>query len=256
MPEDARTVFTERAAWYAASAVHRDPRSLARLVEWAAPAPSARVLDLGTGTGHLALALAPRVARVVGLDPTRAMLREAQAEALRRGVENADFLLGDAEDLPFRDGAFDLVTCRRAAHHFVDLPRALAEARRVLRPNGRLLVDDRSVPEDAEADRLQNALDVLHDPSHVRERPPSEWRALLAAAGMHVLRLETYETSRPFEGFWSTARPADGETMRALARDWTPAQRRTMGANERGEVERTTHWFLTVLAVPFGAASS
>ena len=249
MPEDARTVFTERAAWYATSAVHGDPRALARLVDWAAPAPSARVLDVGTGTGHLALALAPRVARVVGLDPTRAMLREAQAEALRRGVENVDFLLGEAEDPLFRDGVFDLVTCRRAAHHFGDLPRALAEARRVLRPGGHLLVDDRSVPEDAEVDRLQNTLDVLHDPSHVRERPPSEWRALLSAAGLRLLRLETYEASRPFQGFWSTARPADGERMRALARAFTPAQRRAMGANEQGDVERTTHWFLTILAV-------
>ncbi len=248
MTEDARQVFGARAGWYATSAVHRDPAGLARLVAWARPASKARVLDVGAGAGHTAFAFAPHAGHVIATDPTRAMLEEAWAIRGARGIDNVDGVLADAEDLPFRDGWFDLVTCRRAAHHVPDLERALREMRRVLRPGGHLLVDDRSVPEDDLADALQNALDVLHDPSHVRERRPSEWRALLEGAGFTVERLETYEESRPFSSFTESARPDDAMRLEAAAAAFGGAERAALGARDVGGVLHTTHWFLTVLA--------
>lgn len=248
MTEDARRVFGERAEWYATSEVHRDPASLRRFVEFAPLDGVRRVLDVGTGAGHAAFAFAPRVEHVVATDPTRAMLEQALVLRREGGHANVDVLLADAQDLPFRDGWFDLVTTRRAAHHVPDLARALAEMRRVLRPGGRLLVDDRSVPEDDVADAIQNALDVLHDPSHVRERRPSEWRGLLEGAGFRVARLETYEESRPFASFAATARPDDARRLEAVAAAWTPAERASMGARLVDGVLHTTHWFLTVLA--------
>ncbi len=248
MVEDARQVFGARAGWYATSQVHKDPAALARLVAWASPAADARVLDVGAGAGHTAFAFAPHVAHVIATDPTRAMLEEALRIRGARGIPNVDVVLADAQDLPFRDGGFDLVTCRRAAHHVPDLARGLREMRRVLRPGGRLLIDDRSVPEDDLADALQNALDVLHDPSHVRERRPSEWRALLSDAGFHLERLETYEESRPFSSFTESARPDDVLRLEAAAAAWGPAERKALGARDVGGVLHTTHWFVTVLA--------
>lgn len=248
MVEDARLVFGARAGWYATSQVHRDPAALARLVAWAAPARDARVLDVGAGAGHTAFAFAPHVGHVIATDPTRAMLEEAVAIRRTRTILNVDLVLADAQELPFRDGWFDLVTCRRAAHHVPDLARGLREMRRVLRPGGVLLVDDRSVPEDDLADALQNALDVLHDPSHVREHRPSGWRTLLAEAGFGVERLETYEESRPFSAFTESARPDDVLRLEAAPAAWGPAERQALGAREVGGVLHTTHWFVTVLS--------
>ena len=92
-----------------------------------------RVLDVGCGEGTLARYLSGEGHRVTGLD--------ADASVLPGAGPGPSFTLGDAEDLPFPDESFDAVTMVAVLHH-VDAPRALAEARRVLRPGGRLAVID------------------------------------------------------------------------------------------------------------------
>src|SRR5688572_30814979 len=105
-------------------------------------------LDIATGSGHTAFALASYVRAIVAIDITPEMLREAEALQAERSIDNVTFQAGDVHDLPFEDGSFQLVTCRRAAHHFSDIGRALQEICRVLSPGGRVVIDDRSVPED------------------------------------------------------------------------------------------------------------
>jgi demethylmenaquinone methyltransferase/2-methoxy-6-polyprenyl-1,4-benzoquinol methylase len=97
-------------------------------------------LDVATGTGDLALALA-RVAgpggHVVGIDFAEAMLELARRKAHRRGV-TVEFRCADALDLPFPDTSFDAVTIGFGLRNVTDIPRALAEMARVLRPGGRM----------------------------------------------------------------------------------------------------------------------
>src|SRR5512143_1205077 len=154
----AREIFGERAAFYTKSAAHTDPQVLARVVELAAPQTAWSALDVATGTGHTAFALAPRVARVVGTDLTPQMLAEGEKLARERGAANVHFGLADVHALPFGDGAFHIVTCRRAAHHFSNITLALQEMKRLLRGSGRLVIDDRSVPEDDFVDECMNEM--------------------------------------------------------------------------------------------------
>jgi len=197
-PEQAaKEIFGERAAFYAKSAAHTDPQVLARIVELASPQADGVALDVATGTGHTAFALAPHVARVVGTDLTPQMLAEGKKLSYERGIVNARFCLADVHALPFEGGAFNVVTCRRAAHHFSDIMRALQEMKRVLRKDGRLVIDDRSVPEDDLVDACMNDLDRLHDESHVRQYRPSEWQAMLQESGFVVQSIEPYAKHRP-----------------------------------------------------------
>jgi ubiquinone/menaquinone biosynthesis C-methylase UbiE len=186
-----RASFGPHAAAYTTSKGHADAALLGELVALVAPRPTDRVLDVGTGAGHTGLAFAPRVASVVALDATPEMLTEVARNAEARGLANVRTHHGTAEALPFPDASFELVVTRLASHHFADLATAVRETARVLVAGGRLLVTDTAVPEDPDLDREINAIELLRDPAHVRNCRPSEWRTMLASAGLAVTYLET-----------------------------------------------------------------
>src|SRR5277367_1232748 len=132
--------FGAAAAAYTTSLVHNDPNALRRVVELASPKPGDAALDIATGAGHTALALAPSVARVIAYDLTREMLLETRRNAAARGLANVYTQQGPAEKLPFRDASFDIVTVRQAPHHFADVRAAVCEMARVTRTGGRVLI--------------------------------------------------------------------------------------------------------------------
>lgn len=220
--------FGDKAAAYASSKVHADPASLARLVDVVQPAGAWGALDVGTGAGHTAHTLAPHVRQVVASDLTPPMLAKTLELARERGLSNVLASAADAEDLPFADDVFDLVTSRLAAHHFPRIDRFLAEAARVLRPGGALLLVDNFVPGSLrsgkkerlqrEAGRYLNAFDRLRDPSHQRCLSLYEWRQALYAAGFAIEHEEVARKELDF-GAW-TARmhvaPADVTRLRAM----------------------------------------
>ena len=113
----------------------QDRRWKARLVKLSAARPGLRALDLACGTGDIAFALASRGANVVGLDITHRMVQLARTKG---GA--ARFVTGDMLALPFGNEAFDIVTTGYGLRNVPDIPRAVAEMRRVLKPGGVALV--------------------------------------------------------------------------------------------------------------------
>ena len=101
-----------------------------------------RMLDIGTGTGRLLELLAPRVSAGVGVDASRAMLALARARLARSDLSHCTVRLADMYRLPLPDAAFDLVVMQMVLHHAEDPASTLAEAARVLRPGGRMVVID------------------------------------------------------------------------------------------------------------------
>lgn len=175
--------FGPQAAAYVASAVHAQGEDLAHIGALVRRVPGAALLDLGCGGGHVAYAAAPHAARVVAYDLSREMLAAVSAEAGRRGLGNVEIRQGAAERLPFAEGAFDIAATRYSAHHWRDVPAALAEMARVTKPGGLAVVVDLIAPEDPLLDTHLQAVELLRDPSHVRDYRLSEWRSMLEAAG-------------------------------------------------------------------------
>ncbi len=244
-----QTVFAQRAAFYTTSAVHKDKVVLDRLVELAHVQPADRVLDVATGTGHTAFAFAPHVHEVVATDITPEMLAEGEKLKAELGMKNVEFRLADAHDLPFDDQSFDIVTCRRAAHHFMDMSKALREMRRVLRPGGRLVIDDRSVPEDDFVDTTLNRLDWLHDHSHVRQYQPSEWERMLHEAGCKVEALEPYTKHRPLSAFTTGVEAESVAEIERIVAGWDNAQRAALNVVEKDGEIYLNHWYVMVVGV-------
>jgi ubiquinone/menaquinone biosynthesis C-methylase UbiE len=182
----AQEQFGRQAQFYGDSAVHRAGESLQVVEEWTALDRHGRAVDVGTGAGFTAFALAPYAQDVVATDITPAMLKEARGIAAQRGLINVRYCLAAAETLPFGSGTLDLVTSRTAAHHFQDIPGAVAEWRRVLAPGGVLILADTISPDDPETDRWMHDIEVRRDTSHVRDLTSSEWFALLDDHGFSV----------------------------------------------------------------------
>ena len=123
--------FDPRAEAYLTSPVHAAGPDLAAAGERVARelACTAQILDVGTGAGHLSFALAPAVARVVALDPAPGMLATVRQAAAARSLPQIQTCEAAANALPFAAASFDLVCSRYSAHHWFDVPGALAEMR-------------------------------------------------------------------------------------------------------------------------------
>lgn len=247
-----RAFFGRYAEHYGASEGHRRGRDLERLVEMLQPHAGERALDVATGAGHTAFRLAEEGLDVVGLDLTDSMRAPFERIAREKGLRNARFQLGDVENLPFEDGAFDVVTSRRAPHHFRDIRRAMREMARVLRPGGRLGIADMSPPAEGPAAALFHALEVARDGSHVHAYKPDEWVALARDAGLEVKQVEEVSATVPWEQWLAPVAPEspEGAALERLLEQADPeAAASVVREGPRGRVF-TKRWTVLVAEKP------
>jgi len=211
---------------YVKSVGHATGSDLQRMVEVARPQPDERMLDLATGGGHVARVFAPHVAEVVASDLTPEILTHADASFAEQGLANVTTALVDAEEIPYPDASFDLVTCRIAPHHFPHPGRFVQEVSRVLRPGGRFVLVDSTVPE-GEPGAFFNRFEMLRDPSHVRSLTVAEWQALIEQAGLLLDLSETFHKRHDFEDWTSRSRMTseDRSTLERMMLDADPAIR-------------------------------
>jgi SAM-dependent methyltransferase len=192
-------VWSGRAQAFRDSPTHREGRDLDLLVEWCEPEEGVKVLDVATGGGHVARRLREEGCTVVTVDPAPGM----QPDVVSR-----------AEELPFADGSFDVVTCRIAAHHFEDIRRALEEMARVTR---RLFVIEDNVFVDETVEEAER----LRDPTHVRCYSEDEWKDMLTDAGLAVEQIEHFERHPDVEDWLARVEtpPDDAARVRELLAD-------------------------------------
>ena len=204
--------FDPRAQAYMTSAVHAagpDLQHARTLVSKAVPA-AAQALDIGCGAGHLSLALAPYVGRLIAFDPSPGMLGAVSTAAAAKGLSQIETKQGNAESLPFTDCRFHLVCNRYSAHHWTRLQAAVREVARVLAPGGHALIIDTLGQDDALVDTFMQSMELLRDISHVRNRSRAEWRSLLQSAGMIELDYAEWPTRLEFASWVERMRtPAD-----------------------------------------------
>ncbi|HEU5214518.1 MAG TPA: methyltransferase domain-containing protein [Gaiellaceae bacterium] len=216
--------FARTAERVAARQDSRASRLAQEVREFAEPSGDERALDVGTGAGALALALAPLVREVVGLDPVPELIELARARAL----PNTEFVEGDGAALPFPDGAFDLAGTHRTLHHVAEPDRVVAELARVTRRGGRVLVVDQLAPEDPAEAAALHEFERARDPSHERLLADAELRGLFAANELSLLRDRREEERRALAAYLDLA-GCEGD-RRARAESLADADPRLLAA--------------------------
>lgn len=186
------TDWSARAEAYRNAPEQREGADLDLIVEWASGSKTA--LDVATGGGHVARRLREAGLQVVSSDPAPGM--------------GADVICR-AEDLPFADGAFDLVVTRIAPHHFEDVAAAVAEMARV--SNDLVVVEDTLYV----GEQVEQA-EKLRDPTHVRSYTEAEWRGLLEAAGLEVEEVREFEKRHPLHDWLARSGTPEEDKPRVI----------------------------------------
>lgn len=189
---DFRDFFSKNAESYAKSVSHKKGADLNVLLDNLNLNSSMKAVDLATGTGFTAVALADRVSEVVAYDATPEMLNEARKLSEEMKLDNLQFITGDVMEMPFEDNSFEIATCRRAAHHFTDMNKFLSEVYRILKPGGKLGVSDMIRPE-KDSENIFNTLEIVRDSSHIGALTIPTWKEILADAGLEVESMVTSE---------------------------------------------------------------
>ena len=218
----AQRMFGAQAPQYAQSQVHAGDHRLDIVQRFAPAAGNDWVIDLGTGAGFTAFAIAANARRVVASDLTLPMLEETRRIGRERGLANVLLLQNRAESLPIASDSIDLIPCRAAGHHFSDLGAAFDEIRRVLKPGGALVMADSVSPEEDDLYQWFNDVELRRDYSHIENRKVSALEGMLAARGLHIVEQELTATYMTFNNWVArTATPA--AEVAALRRDFRQA---------------------------------
>jgi len=178
--------FGPRAQAYVQSAVHASGADLDALEAIVRRAKPARALDLGCGGGHVAYRLAPHAGEVVASDLSADMLAAVRQAAAERGLGNVVTQQAPAERLPFADDSFDFIATRFSAHHWRGFAASLLEAHRVAKAGAPSVFIDAISPGHPLLDSHLQAVELLRDPSHVRDYTIGEWTAAVEHAGFTV----------------------------------------------------------------------
>ena len=229
--------FGAHAQNYVNSTDHSTGDSLERLLAVTPFQPDWRALDIATGGGHTALAVARHVQSVVATDLTAEMLAAAERFIRAQGQANVTFRDADAQALPFGEAEFDLVTCRIAPHHFPDCAQFVREMARVLKPGGYAVLIDNTVPADTVAARHVNAFEQLRDPSHHWAHTEADWLDFFAAAGLAVQHQERFRKQRDFD-YWTgmmSVRPAVKDQLRVMLLQAPTAARAALAPEAAGD---------------------
>lgn len=225
MPQNSKAAverqFGSVAQNYSTSEVHARGEDLSQMVRFAGLSGSERLLDAGCGAGHTALAFAPHVAQVIACDLSTAMLEQVERLAHERGCANIITRRGDVENLPFEKAALDMVVSRYSAHHWAHPLAALREFARVLPAGGRCILSDIVAPEAPLLDTFLQSIELLRDPSHVRDYSEAQWLAMFQQAGFEVEIVYRWDLRLDFESWIARMKtpPAHVTAIRSLLND-------------------------------------
>ena len=144
-------------------------------------------LDIGTGTGFAAFELTKNCQKVEATDISKGMIDEAKKIMKERRIKNLNFSIMPAEKLNFDDNFFDIITCRTAAHHFLDVEKFCRESKRVLKNDGEMVVVDTITSDQMKLNDWHQDVELIRDRSHKKNLSLIEWKNIFIKSKLEII---------------------------------------------------------------------
>ena len=176
---DAKEQFNNQAKFYSSSKTFSAGESLDILSNLFNKKKLESGLDIGTGAGFAAFELSKSCEKVEATDISEGMINEAKKIMKERKINNLKFNICSAEELNYSDKEFDIVTCRTAAHHFLDVEKFCSEVHRVLKDEGEFIIVDTITSDQIKLNNWHQEVELIRDKSHIKNLSLIEWKNIL-----------------------------------------------------------------------------
>jgi ubiquinone/menaquinone biosynthesis C-methylase UbiE len=241
--------FNRQSDRYGKSHILADTQDVEQGLRGVSVSPGSTALDVATGGGHTALWLARHGWKVTVGDIAPRMLENAQKLCAEQGF-GIETRLFPAEEMPFADGSFDLITVRVAPHHFSSPEKFVKETARVLKPGGHFLLIDGTVPDDdLKTEEWLHRVEKWRDPSHGRFLSRKAWQDLAEEAGLKVVRSELHPRKQPDLNWYFETAATPKENRQKVLEAVAKASEHVRGALRLGNEEGKIIWWWPMLAL-------
>lgn len=193
--------YHDKSKAYLNSKVHAQGAEFEKICRILEQQPFKHVLDLGCGGGHVTYHIAPYAEQIIAYDLTAEMVQLVVEQAQERGLNNVTGQQGAAENLPFEDQSLCAVVSRYSAHHWQSVPQAMNEIYRVLKPRGKVIFIDILGNQQPILDTFLQSIEMIRDPSHVRDYSLAEWMNFAESAGFKIEQVEKQSLKLDFKSW-------------------------------------------------------
>ena len=176
MSKDPKDQFNAQAEFYANSKVHSSGQNLEIISDYLENKSFELSLDIATGTGFTAFESSKVSKKVLALDIAIEMINQAKTLAKEKSINNIQFVIASADNLPYKNSYFDLITCRTGTHHFENFEKSLKEMHRTLKDNGTLIISDTITSQDNDLSSWHQKVEIMRDPSHQSNYSIESWK--------------------------------------------------------------------------------
>ena len=184
---DAKEQFNNQAKFYSSSKTFSTGESLDILSNLFNKKKFKSGLDIGTGAGFAAFELSKSCEKVEATDISEGMINEAKKIMKERKINNLNFNICSAEELKYSDKEFDIVTCRTAAHHFLDVEKFCSEVHRVLKDEGEFIIVDTITSDQIKLNNWHQEVELIRDKSHIKNLSLIEWKNIFKKSNFSFL---------------------------------------------------------------------
>ena len=174
------------------------------------------VLDVATGSGHVALKISPFVKSVYAIDITPKMIKIFRQKLESEKIKNIIAKVMSADKLEFSDNMFDIITCRFATHHFTNIKKFLSEIKRVLKPNGKLILVDIIAPSSKSMGDFVNFINKQRDHTHIKQFSEVEWESIFSGQNFSILNKQSNPLKHNLENWLNRAKTKDEDRKKII----------------------------------------